>query len=116
MSGAISLGTIAALGSAAIGAGSLAYGIVQGNNQNAAQQESLKRQKTAQQQATAAALSTERKSEVAQGAANQATPDVSAILKRAATVGNGLSSTMLTGPGGVDTTNLNLGRTTLLGA
>ena len=109
------LATIAAVTSAAVGAGSLAYGVVQGQAQDAAQSAALKKQNTAQQTATAAALSNERQSAVAQGEANQQTPDITAILKRAATAGTGLSSTMLTGAGGVNATSLNLGKSTLLG-
>lgn len=116
MSGAITLGTIAAISTAAIGAGSLAYGIVNGQNQQSTQEAELKKQTTAQQTATAAALSTERRNAIAEGAANQQTPNVSSILQRAATSGKGPSSTMLTGPGGVDTSSLNLGKSTLLGA
>jgi hypothetical protein len=116
MSGAITLGTIAAIGSAAVGAGSLAYGIVNGQAQSDAQSAALKKQNTAQQTAQGQALSTERQAAVAQGAANQQTPDITSILKKAATSGTGLSSTMLTGPGGVDTSSLSLGKATLLGA
>lgn len=116
MSGAISAAAIAAIASAGIGAGGLAYGIVNGQRQNDQQQAALKAQNTAQQTATAASLSTERQNANAESAANQATPDISGILKRAATSGTGLSSTMLTGPGGVQTGNLNLGKTTLLGS
>jgi hypothetical protein len=114
MSGLATIATVAAIGSAAIGAGSLAYGVVNGQNQQNAQQAALKKQNTAQQTATAGALSTDRQNAVAEGAANQATPNVAGILQRAATAGQGLSSTMLTGPGGV-TGGLNLGGTTLLG-
>jgi len=106
----------AAIVGAVAGVGSLGYGIYSGQQQAGAQQQALKRQNTAQQQAQAAALSTERKSEIAQGAANQQTPDISNILYRAASGGKGLSSTMLTGPGGVDTSGLNLGKSTLLGS
>lgn len=109
-------GLIAGIVGAAGAVGSTAYGIYNGQQQEGAQQNALKKQNTAQQTATAAALSTERKGEIAQGAANQQTPDVSSILKRAATTGGGLSSTMLTGPGGVDTSGLNLGKSTLLGS
>ena len=115
MSGAITLGTIAAIGSAAVGAGSLAYGIVNGQQQQDAQQAALKKQNTAQQTATGAALSNERQSAVAQGAANQKTPDITSILRRAASTGSGLSSTMLTGAGGVGSGDLNLGKATPLG-
>jgi hypothetical protein len=105
-----------AIAGLAVGAVGTGYGIYSGQQQEAAQQQALKRQNTAQQQATAAALSTQRKSEIAQGAANQQTPDISNILYRAANGGKGLSSTMLTGPGGVDTSGLNLGKSTLLGS
>lgn len=108
---------IAAIASAGIAAGSLGYGIYSGEQQKGAQQQALAKQTQAQQEAKANALSTERKSEVAQNAANQKTPDIASILQRAATMGNtGVSSTMLTGPGGVNTSNLNLGKNTLLGA
>lgn len=116
MAGSASAATIAAIAGAAVGAGSLGYGIYNGQQQHAAQQQALKKQTTAQQTATAAALSTERKGEVAQGQANQAAPDISTILKRAAVAGGGSGSTMLTGPGGIDTSGLNLGKTTLLGS
>jgi uncharacterized protein HemX len=113
MSGAIVAATIA---SAAAGIGSTIYGVVNGQAQQDAQQKSLKNQTTAQQKAEASALSTQRQGEQAQNAANQKTPDVSAILQRAATAGNaGQSSTMLTGPSGIATSSLNLGKQTLLG-
>lgn len=110
------LATIAALVGAGAAAGGTIYGVVNGQKQNQNQQKALAAQNTAQQTAEANALSTERQSAVAQNAANQQTPNVSAILARAATMGNtGLSSTMLTGPAGV-TTGMNLGKTTLLGS
>ena len=114
MSGAITIATIA---TAAAAVGSTAYGIYNGQQQQGAQKKALAQQTTVQQQAEANALSTERKSEIAQNAANQKAPNVAAILAKAAQMGNqGLSSTMLTGPGGVNTSNLNLGKNTLLGA
>lgn len=116
MSGLATIATIAAIGSAAVGAGGLAYSVYNGDKQAGAQKEGLKKQNTAQQTATASALSTERQGEIAQGAANRATPDVSSILKRAATVGGGLSSTMLTGAGGVSNSGLSLGGKSLLGS
>ncbi len=113
MSGILTAATIA---SVAVGAGSLGYGIYQGQQANDAQSKALKSQNTAQQTATAASLSNQRKSEVAQGAANQQTPNIAGILQRAATAGGGLGSTMLTGAGGVDTSGLNLGKSSLLGS
>jgi uncharacterized protein HemX len=116
MSGGISLASIAAVIGAGAAVGSTAYGVYAGQKNQAAQKKSLAQQTQAQQQAEQNSLSTERKSEVAENAANQQTPNVSAILARAATMGNnGLSSTMLTGPTGV-TSGMNLGKQTLLGS
>jgi hypothetical protein len=116
MSGALAATIIAGVGAAAA-VGSTAYAIKAGGDQQDAQQQSLKQQNTAQQKAESASLSNQRKSQVAQGAVNQKTPDVASILARAATAGNaGQSSTMLTGPGGIDPSGLNLGKgSTLLG-
>ena len=116
MSGLATAATIAAISSAAVGAGTLGYSIYSGNRSADEQKQALKNQNTAQQTATDASLSTERAAAVAQGAANQQTPNIAGILQRAATAGTGMSSTMLTGPGGVDTTGLNLGKSSLLGS
>lgn len=108
--------TIAAIVGATATAGSAAYGIYNGQQQAGEQKKALAQQKLAQEQAERQSLSTERKSAVAQNEASQQTPDVAAILKRAATMGNGgLSSTMLTGPAGV-TNGMQLGKKTLLGS
>lgn len=116
MSGAITLSSIAALVGAGAAVGGTAYGIYAGQKNQDAQKKALALQNQTQQQAEANALSTERKSAVAQNAANQQTPNVAAILARAAQMGNqGLSSTMLTGPTGV-TGGMNLGKSTLLGS
>ena len=113
MSGAM---TIAAIVGATAAVGSTAYGVYNGQQQQGAQKKALAQQNQAQQTAVAQSLSTQRNSEVAQNAANQQTPNVAAILQRAATMGNaGLSSTMLTGPTGV-TGGMNLGKSTLLGS
>jgi uncharacterized protein HemX len=117
MSGAITLSTIAAVVGAGAAVGGTAYGIYNGQKQQGAQKKALAQQTTAQQEAEASSLSTERKSELAQNAANQQTPNVAGILARAATMGNkGLSSTMLTGPAGVNSAALSLGKSTLLGS
>lgn len=116
MSG-ITAATIIAGVSAAAAVGGTAYSIVNGQAQNAAQQEGLKRQKTAQDTAKSQALSTQRKSELAQNSANMKTPDIASILARASGPSKaGLGSTMLTGPGGVTTGDLTLGKTSLLGS
>lgn len=114
MSGAVTIATIASAVAAAAGTG---YGIYAGQKNQGAQKKALAQQTTAQQTAEANALSTERKGEVAQNAANQKTPNVAAILAKAAQMGNGgISSTMLTGPSGVNADGLNLGKSTLLGS
>jgi hypothetical protein len=117
MSGAISLATIAALAGAGAAVGGTAYSIYSGQKQQAVQKKALAQQTTAQQTAEANALSTERNAAVASNAANMKTPNVAAILAKAATMGNqGLSSTMLTGPGGTTPGSTNLGKATLLGS
>lgn len=116
MSGAITLGTVAALVGAGAAVGGTAYSIVNGQAQQGTQKKALAQQNQAQQTAEAASLSTERQSAVAQNAANQQTPNVASILSRAAQMGNaGTSSTMLTGPGGA-TGGMPLGKSTLLGS
>lgn len=105
---------LAGLAAAGVGTGVAA---VNGAKANANQQASLKAQTTATQTAEASALSTERKNETATNAANQRTPDISSILSQAATQSKvGVGSTMLTGAGGVSNSNLNLGKSTLLGS
>lgn len=116
MAGSMSAATAIALGSLAVAGVGTGVSIYNGQKQNGMQQQALQKQNTAQQTAQAQALSTERQSEVAQGAANQQTPDLTGILKRAAALGTGPSSTMLTGPGGAAVSGQNLGKTTLLGA
>lgn len=116
MSGAISLTTIAALAGAGAAVGGTAYSIYAGQKQQGQQKKALALQNQTQQEAEAASLDTERKSELAANEANKKTPNVASILAKAAAMGNqGLSSTMLTGPGGVSPSSLNLGKTSLLG-
>ena len=115
MAGSISA-TTATLIAAGVAAGSAGYGIYAGQKQQGEQKKAMAEQTQTQQQAEANALSTERQSAIAENAANAKTPNVAAILARAAQMGNqGLSSTMLTGPGGV-TGPMSLGKNTLLGS
>jgi hypothetical protein len=107
---------IAAIGAAA-GIGGTIVAAKSGADQNAAQQKALQNQKNAQAQAEADTLSNQRRSETAQNAVNAKTPDVASILSRAAQSGKaGVNGTMLTGPTGIDPTQLNLGKATLLGS
>lgn len=115
MSGVTAATIIAGIGAAAA-VGGTAYSIVNGQSQQATQKKALVAQKTGQDTAIAQTLSNQRKSEVAQNQTNQKTPDVAAILARAAGLSKtGLGSTMLTGSSGVDPTGLSLGGSTLLG-
>jgi hypothetical protein len=83
-------------------------------NENA--KKSQKLQETAQQEAKQQAEKQEKASDQAINAANMKSPDVGGLLAAAAG-GNrgGQTSTMLTGPSGVDPNKLKLGKTTLLG-
>ena len=96
---------------AAIGAG---YSIYSGERSQDMQQRSLRRQNQAQAEAQNAALSQQRKAEEANRAANQQAPDIASLLAFEQQPG-GLSSTMLTGAGGIDRSQLRLGRPSLLG-
>jgi uncharacterized protein HemX len=114
MTGATTAIAIASLAVGAIGTGAGIYSGIQSADK---QKRSLKNQTTATQQAESNALSTERQNQTASNAANQKAPDVSDIMARAAAASKGgVGSTMLTGPSGVDTGSLNLGKTSLLGS
>jgi hypothetical protein len=116
MAGTISA-TTAALIAAGVGAAGVGAGLYTGAKQAQGQQKALALQKTGQQQAVQSALSTERQGAIAQNAANMKAPDILSILQRAALASKaGVGSTMLTGPGGVQPSQLNLGKTSLLGS
>ena len=105
MSGA----TTAAYVVAATMAASTAYSAYAGNkadqNQRSAQRQSLR---AAEDQANAAEQATNK--------ANQKRPDIAGALASAMLAGKaGSSGTMLTGPGGIDPSALQLGKSTLLG-
>lgn len=73
-------------------------------------------QKNALKQAQANALLTQQQADVANNKANARAPDSSALLAANMAAGaNGQASTMLTGPGGIDPSQLTLGKTSLLG-
>lgn len=86
-----------------------AYSIYSGERAAHAQQK-------AQSEAKANALKQEKAADEAFNAANRKKPDTMAILDAASQSGKaGASSTMLTGPMGVDPSALTLGKNTLLG-
>lgn len=96
----------AAVAAAVIGTG-VSYASAQ---RSASMQEAGMRQ--AQKNADAQAAQADQ----AANAANRKKPDTSAIMDAAMSAGKqGSYGTMLTGPGGVDTSALNLGKTSLLG-
>ena len=105
----------ATVGAAAAAAGA-GYSIAAGADASKQQKKAMQQQEQAQAQQLAAAQRQQRQSEMAINAANRRQPDVGGIMERAGQqAGGGPSSTMLTGPGGVDPTQLSLGRSTLLG-
>ena len=113
-------GVAAAVGATVVGAGAAAagagYSIAAGADASKQQKKAMEQQERAQQQQLAAAQRQQRQSEMAINAANRRQPDVGGIMERAGQqAGGGPSATMLTGPGGVDPTQLSLGRSTLLG-
>lgn len=103
MSG-VAMGIAAA--AAVVGAG---YSIYNGERTASAQSDAQNQSKqAAKDQATSA--------DIAMNRANQKAPDTSAILSGIQQAGKfGQSGTMLTGPTGVDSSSLTLGKSTLLG-
>lgn len=90
----------------AIGAAAIGYSAYQGNMASKSQKSAqLDAQRNAEAQAKAA--------DQAMNAANRKSPNVRNILE--SNTGSGLSGTMLTGPQGVSTDKLQLGKSTLLG-
>ena len=101
--------TMVAIGAAAAAA-STAYSIYSG-------EKNAKAQKSAQEQAMANAEKQAKAADEATNRANQKQPDTSAILSAAMQAGKGgQSGTMLTGPSGVQSSDLSLGKSTLLGS
>lgn len=94
---------------------STGYSIYSGEQQKKQQEKSLQMQDQANKQAVATAKKQESAAEQNVNAANRKQADVSAILAAAQDTG-GADRTLLTGPTGVDPTQLALGKNTLLGA
>jgi hypothetical protein len=104
---------LTAAGAAAAAAGT-GYGIAAGESGRKAQAQAMNEQRTAQQAMAAQARSQQRQSQQAMAAATRAQPDVAGIMQQAGAEG-GPTTTMLTGPMGVNPQDLQLGRQTLLG-
>jgi len=111
---ASTVGALAATGLAATGAG-LGYTISSGEAGKKAQEQAMRQQAQMQQQQVAQAAMQQRRSEQAIAGAQRREPNVQAIMAGAQETATGPSSTMLTGPMGVNPQDLNLGRSTLLG-
>ena len=106
---------IAAAAAAAAAAGT-GYAVYAGERADKAQEQALGEQRQAQTQASAQAASQQRRSAQAMAAANRRQPDMGSIMAGAAEgAGGGPTSTMLTGPTGVNPQDLALGRSSLLG-
>ena len=110
------IGTIAAVVAASAAVAGTAYSVVAGQDAKKQQEKAMQQQQRAQAQQLEMAQAQRRRSETAMNAASRRTPDVGGIMERAGQqAAGGPSATMLTGPGGVDPTQLSLGRSTLLG-
>ena len=109
MSGAMTVLAVAAVASTA-------YSLYSGERAAEKQQEALGQQRTAQAEAKTAAEKQQATAEQNVNRANAKQPDAGAILSQASQAAKGgPAGTMLTGPMGVNTADLNLGKSTLLG-
>ncbi len=110
------ISTIAAVAAATAAAAGTGYAVYAGERASDAQKQAMGEQRQAQQQAATQAASQQRRSAQAMAAANRRQPDMGAIMAGAAEgAGGGPTSTMLTGPSGVSSQDLALGRQSLLG-
>ena len=99
---------------AAAAVATTAYTIYNGERAADKQDEALKQQKVAQEEAKTAATQQQQTSEQNINKARQKSPDIAGI-QQAAEAGSRDTSTMLTGPMGVKKEDLSLGKSTLLG-
>lgn len=102
-----------AAGIAAAGTG---YAIVAGEQGKSAQEKAMQQQQRAQAETAQRAAMQQQRSQRAMTKASQAQPDVASIMASAQEAASGPSATMLTGPQGIDPSQLSLGRSTLLGS
>ena len=105
----------AIIGAAIAGAVGTGASIIAGEQGRKQQKAALGEQQRAQAQQAAQAAMQQRRSEQRMAGAAQREPDVQGIMAAAQQTQGGPSSTMLTGPMGVNPQDLNLGRSTLLG-
>ena len=92
-----------------------AYTIYQGERAAGKQEDALNQQRQQQQEAKTAAEKQQALSEQAVNKANAKQADVSSVMAAAQDAGKG-AGTLLTGPQGSQVADMNLGKSTLLGA
>ena len=92
-----------------------AYNIYQGQQMADQQQQANERQRVAQNEAKASAEKQQQTAEQNVNKANAKSADVSSIMAAAQESGKG-AGTLLTGPQGSQVADMNLGKSTLLGA
>lgn len=98
---------------AIVAAAGAVYGIVQGERSSQAQKKGLRLQAEAQQAAAARATVADRAAADQYARENRKVPDIGALLTQESSLSG--SSSLLSGPRGVGSGQLKLGRPTLLG-
>lgn len=100
----------------ALGALGIGASIFQGQRQRQVERRARRDQQAAQQRAESRALAEERRAEEERRRLNRRRPDATSLLANQQRDGaRGASGTLLTGPGGVNRGQLQLGRSSLLG-
>ena len=105
----------AIIGAAIAGAVGTGASIIAGEQGRKQQKAALGEQQRAQADQAKRAAMQQRRSEQAMAGAARREPNVQGIMAAAQETAGGPTSTMLTGPMGVNPQDLNLGRSTLLG-
>jgi len=112
----IELGIAALVAGAAAATAGTAYSIVAGEQGKAAQKKAMEQQRVSQERASRQAEAQAAESKANIRRSQQQAPDVASIMAAAQQSGaGGPAGTMLTGPAGIDPSQLTLGRNTLLG-
>ena len=107
---------VTAIVAVSVAAAATGYSIYAGEQGKKAQQDAMRKQEAAQAEAAKQAKLQTEQSQAAMRAANRRAPDVAGIMQAAQeSAQGGPSSTMLTGPMGVNPQDLQLGRSSLLG-
>lgn len=108
---------VTAIVATTVAAAGIGYSIYAGEQGKRAQEQAMQQQQQAQAQAARQAEQQAAKSEQAMRRASQQAPDIAGIMASAQEgAQGGPSATMLTGPQGIDPSQLSLGRSTLLGS